>query len=108
MAAFSTQVIEERAIIDMFDIQSATPNLNIRPSRTQGATNPNFNIRGIAGQGTQSGSTSSAVAFYIDDVYFPSPNRNALRAVDVESIEILRGLRFACLQKETSKCPIQQ
>ncbi len=86
VAAFSTQVLEERVIVDMFDIQSATPNLNIRPSRTQGATNPNFNIRGITGQGTQ-----SAVAFYIDDVYFPSPNRNALRAVDVESIEVLRG-----------------
>ncbi len=86
VAAFSNEVLEERVIVDMFDIQSATPNLNIRPSRTQGATNPNFNIRGITGQGTQ-----SAVAFYIDDVYFPSPNRNALRAVDVESIEILRG-----------------
>ena len=86
VAAFTPQVLEERIIVDMFDIQSATPNLNIRPSRTQGASNPNFNIRGITGQGTQ-----SAVAFYIDDVYFPSPNRNALRAVDIESIEVLRG-----------------
>jgi iron complex outermembrane receptor protein len=86
VAAFSPQVLEERVIVDMFDIQSATPNLNIRPGRTQGATNPDFNIRGITGDGSQ-----AAVAFYIDDVYFPSPGRNALRAVDIESIEVLRG-----------------
>ncbi len=86
VAAFTPQAIEERVIIDMFDIQSNTPNLNIRPGRTQGATNPDFNIRGITGDGSQ-----AAVAFYIDDVYFPSPNRNALRAVDIEAIEVLRG-----------------
>jgi len=91
VAAFTPEALEAAVVTDFYDLQSIAPNLNIAPTRGNGGSAPSFNIRGIGGGGGPGLDTDSGVALYIDDVYFPSIARNALRTVDIESIEVLRG-----------------
>lgn len=91
IVAFTPENLEAQVVSDFYDLQTVTPNLNVTPGRGSGAHSAGFNIRGVGGGGGPGLDTDGGVALYIDDVYFPSARRSALRAVDIESIEVLRG-----------------
>lgn len=82
IAAFSAVDIEKLHIEQVVDISDVTPNLNIVPGKTGGATTLDFNIRGVGGGG---------VALYIDDIYYPEIERSLISTFDIQSIEVLRG-----------------
>ncbi len=87
--AFSGEKLEARGIRDMFELATATPNLDIKGSRGTGNTSPIFQIRGI---GAAAGATGErSVGFYVDNVFMPRTTGPVMRILDVERIEILRG-----------------
>ena len=73
VVAFSPELLEASVVTDFFDLQSITPNLDVAPSRGNGASAPGFNIRGVGGGGGPGLDTDGGVALYIDDVYFRAP-----------------------------------
>ncbi len=80
VSAFSAEVLDNRNIENIRDLQMALPNVDIRGGGITGGTSGNFTIRGIPG-----------VARYIDDVV-QSGGADALQnVVELERIEVLRG-----------------
>ncbi len=87
--AFSGEKLEALGIRDMFELATATPNLDIKGSRGTGNTSPIFQIRGIGGASGATGERS--VGFYVDNVFMPRTTGPVMRILDVERIEVLRG-----------------
>ncbi len=80
VSAFSAEVLDNRNIENIRDLQMALPNVDIRGGGITGGTSGTFTIRGIPG-----------VARYIDDVV-QSGGADALQnVVELERIEVLRG-----------------
>ena len=86
VSAFEGQMLEERGIDDISNLQAYVPNLNI------GQEQDGFKIslRGIGLQGTSTIS-DSGVAFYIDNFYIGRPAGGSAVFYDVDRIEVLRG-----------------
>lgn len=86
VSAFEGDMLEERGIDDLSNLQSYVPNLNI------GQEQDGFKIslRGIGLQGTSTIS-DSGVAFYIDNFYIGRPAGGSAVFYDVDRIEVLRG-----------------
>ena len=80
VSAFSAEVLDNRNIENIRDLQMALPNVDIRGGGITGGVSGTFTIRGIPG-----------VARYIDDIV-QSGGADALQnVVELERIEILRG-----------------
>jgi iron complex outermembrane receptor protein len=91
VTAITAQQLENRGVRNIFDLQNLVPSLSIAQQTNQGgASGAVFFLRGLGGRAGTSGS-EPAVALYIDDFYNPSASGNALRALDLEQVEVLRG-----------------
>ena len=90
ITAVTSEALEQRGITDVSDLTSVVPNAQFR--KVQGAFGPGVSafIRGI-GSGDTSLGGESAVAFYIDDVYYPLLLAANFDLLDVDHIEVLRG-----------------
>lgn len=90
VTAVTAETLEQRGITDVGDLTSVVPNSQFR--RVQGAFGPGVSafIRGI-GSGDTSLGGESAVAFYIDDVYYPLLLAANFDLLDIDHIEVLRG-----------------
>ncbi len=86
ISAFNGDMLEERGIDDLSNLQAYVPNLNI------GQEQDGFKIslRGIGLQGTSTIS-DSGVAFYIDNFYIGRPAGGSAIFYDIDRIEVLRG-----------------
>jgi len=85
IAAFSEEELENKVVLNIQDIQSVTPGLNVSVNSQGGA--PVFAIRGTATQNLIDG----GVALYFDDVPIMSSYGLANAFYDIASIEILKG-----------------
>jgi len=90
ITAVTSQALEERGLKSVADLTSAVPNAYFR--RTQGAFGPGVSafIRGI-GQGDTNIGLDPAVAFYVDDVYYPILLGSNFDLLDLDHVEVLRG-----------------
>jgi iron complex outermembrane receptor protein len=90
ITAVTAESLQERAITSVADLTSVVPNAQFR--RVQGAFGPGVSsfIRGI-GSGDTGLAGEPAVAFYIDDVYYPVLLGANFDLLDIDHIEVLRG-----------------
>jgi iron complex outermembrane receptor protein len=90
ITAVTADALEERGITGVGELTSLVPNAQFR--RTQGAFGPGVSasIRGV-GQADTSLAVEPAVAFYLDDVYYPLLLGSNFDLLDIDHIEVLRG-----------------
>jgi len=90
ITAITAEALQERGLKSVADLTSVVPNAQFR--RTQGAFGPGISafIRGIGQSDTNLGN-DPAVAYYIDDVYYPILLGSNFDLLDVDHIEVLRG-----------------
>ncbi len=90
ITAVTAESLQERGITNVGDLTSVVPNSQFR--RVQGAFGPGVSsfIRGI-GSGDTGLAGEPAVAFYIDDIYYPILLGANFDLLDVDHIEVLRG-----------------
>jgi iron complex outermembrane receptor protein len=90
ITAVTAESLQERGITNVADLTSVVPNAQFR--RVQGAFGPGVSsfIRGI-GSGDTGLAGEPAVAFYIDDVYYPVLLGANFDLLDIDHIEVLRG-----------------
>jgi len=90
ITAVTAKAIEAKGITAVNDLTSIVPNTQFR--KTQGAYGPGVSafIRGV-GQLDTSLAVEPAVAFYLDDVYYPLLLGSNFDLLDIDRIEVLRG-----------------
>ena len=95
----SAEQIEQSAIVDLLDLQSAVPSL--RMTQLQKTTETNFIIRGF-GNGANNPGIEGSVGVYIDGVY---RSRSASAMADlptIERVEVLAGPQTTLFGKNAS------
>lgn len=90
ITAVTSQQLQDRGLTSAADISAAVPNATFR--RAQGAYGPGVTafIRGI-GQADTSLGSEPAVAYYVDDVYYPLLLGSNFDLLELDHIEVLRG-----------------
>ena len=90
ITAVTADALEARGITGVGELTSLVPNAQFR--RTQGAFGPGVSasIRGV-GQADTSLAVEPAVAFYLDDVYYPLLLGSNFDLLDIDRVEVLRG-----------------
>lgn len=90
IAAFSSDMIEERQLFSINEIAGQAPNLQYSSGASGLSGSSNFFIRGI-GQDDFITTTEPGVGTYLDGVYLARVTGAALDLADVERVEVLRG-----------------
>jgi iron complex outermembrane receptor protein len=90
ITAVTAEALEVQGLRNVADLSAVVPNAQFR--RVQGAFGPGVTtfIRGI-GTGDTSLGGEAAVAYYIDDVYYPILLGSNFDLLDIDHIEVLRG-----------------
>ena len=90
ITAVTAEAMQEQGITNVGELTSVVPNAQFRKS--QGAFGPGIDatIRGIGNRDTSLAS-EPVVAFYLDDVYFPTLLGLNFDLLEIDHIEVLRG-----------------
>lgn len=90
ITAVTAQALAERGLDSVADLTSVVPNAEFR--RTHGAFGPGVSasIRGIGASDTNIGN-DPVVAYYVDDIYYPTLLGSNFDLLDIDHIEVLRG-----------------
>jgi iron complex outermembrane receptor protein len=90
ITAVTADALEDRGLKSVSDLSAVVPNAQFR--RAQGAFGPGVTtfIRGLGTSDTSLGG-EAAVAFYIDDVYYPILLGSNFDLLDIDHVEVLRG-----------------
>jgi len=90
ITAVTADTLEDMGLKSVADLSAVVPNAQFR--RAQGAFGPGVTtfIRGL-GTGDTSLGGEAAVAYYIDDVYYPILLGSNFDLLDIDHIEVLRG-----------------
>jgi len=90
ITAVTAEDFEVRGLKSVTDLTSIVPNAQFR--RPQGVYGPGVaaSIRGI-GQGDTNLGNDPAVAYYIDDIYYPILLGSNFDLLDIDHVEVLRG-----------------
>ncbi|HTM95985.1 MAG TPA: TonB-dependent receptor [Croceibacterium sp.] len=90
ITAVTAQALDERGLQDVSDLTAVVPNAEFR--RTHGAFGPGVSasIRGIGAGDTNIGN-DPVVAYYVDDIYYPTLLGSNFDLLDIDHIEVLRG-----------------
>src|SRR5690606_38922276 len=90
ITAVTAEALGERGLQDVSDLTSVVPNAEFR--RTHGAFGPGVSasIRGIGASDTNIGN-DPVVAYYVDDIYYPTLLGSNFDLLDIDHIEVLRG-----------------
>ncbi len=90
ITAVSAETLEEKQITTFSDLGNIVPNATFRKSQGIYGAGVSVNIRGLGTTDTQF-SQEPAVAYYIDDVYYPFLFGSNFDLLDLQHVEILRG-----------------
>ena len=90
ITAVTADALEARGLESVSDLSAVVPNAQFK--RAQGAFGPGVTtfIRGL-GTGDTSLGGEAAVAYYIDDVYYPILLGSNFDLLDIDHVEVLRG-----------------
>ena len=90
ITAVTAEGLEERGLKSVTDLTAVVPNAEFR--RTHGAFGPGVSasIRGIGAADTNIGN-DPVVAYYIDDIYYPTLLGSNFDLLDIDHVEVLRG-----------------
>jgi iron complex outermembrane receptor protein len=90
ITAVTADALEERGLESVADLTAVVPNAEFR--RTHGAFGPGVSasIRGIGAADTNIGN-DPVVAYYVDDIYYPTLLGSNFDLLDIDHIEVLRG-----------------
>ncbi|BAK66201.1 TonB-dependent receptor-like protein [Sphingobium sp. SYK-6] len=90
ITAVTSEALEERGLKSVADLTALVPNAEFR--RTHGAFGPGVSasIRGIGASDTNIGNDPT-VAYYVDDIYYPTLLGSNFDLLDIGHIEVLRG-----------------
>ena len=90
ITAVTVEALEDRQITTFADLGDIVPNATFRKSQGIYGAGVSVTVRGIGTTNTQF-SSEPAVAYYIDDVYYPFLFGSNFDLLDLERVEILRG-----------------
>lgn len=92
VTAFSAAALENRSIATLDEIAKFTPNIRFDGAAALSGGNYNATvfIRGI-GQNDFAIFSDPGVGFYVDDVYYARSIGGVMDAVDIDSVQVLRG-----------------
>jgi iron complex outermembrane recepter protein len=99
VTAIDAATIEARAVVNLQDLNSFTPNFHIGADRATMST-INVFIRGV-GQTDPTWGFDPGVGVYLDDVYLARPQTALLDVLDVDHLEVLRGPQGTLYGKNT-------
>src|SRR5690606_37962362 len=90
ITAVTAEALAERGLSDVSDLTAVAPNPEFR--RTHGAFGPGVSasIRGIGAADTNIGN-DPVVAYYVDDIYYPTLLGSNFDLLDIDHVEVLRG-----------------
>jgi iron complex outermembrane receptor protein len=105
VAAYNTEMLEQRNTDDLQDVARFTPGLTILgQSGRGGGAGGSVAIRGMGTDGQES---QPSTGIYIDEVYYPSGYGNVLGLLDAGSVEVLRGPQGTLFGRNTIAGAIQ-
>lgn len=99
ITAFTSDDLRDLGYVDITQIASQTPNLNIK--YVWGNSMPVFTIRGVGMNSFQASDTSS-VGLYIDDVFQTSVVTMGAFLYDIDSVEVLKGPQGTLFGRNTN------
>jgi len=82
--------LEERGLQDVTDLTAIAPNAEFRPTHAAFGPGVSASIRGIGASDTNIGN-DPVVAFYVDDIYYPTLLGSNFDLLDIDHVEVLRG-----------------
>jgi len=90
ITAVTADALDERGLKSVADLTAVVPNAEFR--RTHGAFGPGVSasIRGIGASDTNIGN-DPVVAYYVDDIYYPTLLGSNFDLLDIDHVEVLRG-----------------
>ena len=91
ITAVTSETLEERQITTFANLGSIVPNATFRKSQGIYGAGVSVTMRGIGTTDTQF-SQEPAVAYDIDDVYYPFLFGSNFERLDLDHVEVLRGL----------------
>jgi iron complex outermembrane receptor protein len=90
ITAVTAEALEAQQITTFADLGNIVPNATFRKSQGVYGAGVSVTLRGLGTTNTQF-SSEPAVAYYIDDVYYPFLFGSNFDLLDLERIEVLRG-----------------
>lgn len=88
LSVVNADMLKERGITNVNQLQDATPSLQVEPAFGGGA--PQFRLRGVGFQDYAS-NNSPTVGVYVNEVAYPVPIMTQGLIFDVSRVEVLRG-----------------
>jgi iron complex outermembrane receptor protein len=101
VSAFTPETMESLGIRNMRDFEGLVPGLNLGGGGNGVKGDGNAYIRGVGQRETQV-TTDSGVGIYLDEVYIGRASGALLDAVEMESIQVLRGPQGTLFGKNTT------
>lgn len=101
VAAFSGDALEKRGLSNISEVGNFTPNLTFQPGASLGSsTSASIFIRGV-GQIDYALVVDPGVGLFVDGVYYSRSVGASLDAIEIESLEVLRGPQGTLFGKNT-------
>jgi len=101
VSVFTTETMESLGIKNMRDFEGLVPGLNLGGGGNGVKGDGNAYIRGVGQRETQV-TTDAGVGIYLDEVYIGRASGALLDAVEIESIQVLRGPQGTLFGKNTT------
>ncbi|WP_260598328.1 TonB-dependent receptor [Sphingomonas endolithica] len=102
ITAFSAAALEDRNVSTLDEIAKFTPNIRFDGAAALSGGNYNATVfvRGV-GQNDFAIFSDPGVGFYVDDVYYARSIGGVMDAVDIDSVQVLRGPQGTLFGKNT-------
>jgi iron complex outermembrane recepter protein len=101
VTALTAETIQSRQLVEVNDLQRATPNLSIGGAGTGPSSIVYVAIRGNA-QNSPNSASDAAVGIYVDGVYYGRPIVGNLGLLDLATAEVLRGTQGTLFGRNTT------